>query len=60
MQRAVLKESAAIFLADEMKMEILKLSDDIFFIKCFSENSECVRLMLRVILGITLRKRASE
>ena len=35
------------FLTDERKMEILKglkLSDDIFFIKCFSENPECVRL----------------
>lgn len=31
-------------------MEILKLSDDIFFIKCFSDNSECVRFLIRVIL----------
>lgn len=38
------------FLADERKVEILKLSDDIFFIKCFSENPECVRLLIRVIL----------
>ena len=38
------------FLADERKVEILKLSDDIFFIKCFCENPECVRLLIWVIL----------
>ena len=38
------------FITDEKKMELLKLSDDIFFIKCFSENPECVRLLIRVIL----------
>lgn len=38
------------FLADERKVEILKLSDDIFFIKCFSENPECARLLIWVIL----------
>ena len=31
-------------------MEILKLSDDIFFIKCFSDNPEYIRLLIRVIL----------
>ena len=50
MQRAILKEDAAMFITDEKKMELLKLSDDIFFIKCFSENPECVRLLIRVIL----------
>lgn len=38
------------FLKDERKMEILKLSDDIFFIKCFSDNPEYIRLLIRVIL----------
>ena len=50
MQRAVLKKSAAMFLTDERMMEILKLSDDIFFIKCFTENPECARLLIWVIL----------
>ena len=38
------------FITDKRKMENLKLSDDIFFIKCFNENPECVRLLIRVIL----------
>lgn len=50
MQRAVLKKSAAMFLTDERKVESLKLSGNIFFIKCFCENPEYVRLLIRVIL----------
>ena len=50
MQRAVLKENTAMFLTDEREKEVLKLSDDIFFIKCFSENPECARLLIWVIL----------
>ena len=38
------------FLTDEREKEILKLSDDIFFIKCFSKNPECVGLLIWVIL----------
>lgn len=42
------------FLTEAERMRIIsgmKLTDNLFFTKCFSENPECVDLMLRIILG---------